>query len=347
MLLEGLHIPLTTPFHPDGRLNPRKLESNVARYSKTPAAGFVVLGPKAETTLLTDEETREVLRTAADAAAMDKVLLGGISRDGVRATLALADFAAEYNYDAVLVGLPSIVGVEHLRELLTYFQTVADHSPLPVVLLSSNARCVPIDVVVELAAHPGIIGLLDSAGQPGEIETILRRAAAVKREVSVTPIFTAVTARMLKAAAGRATATLISAATLTGAVAVAEPPQAPSLKTRAKTVGFQILAGATSTMLDSLRYGASGIAPGFAACAPQACYEVFAAWKDDDQPLAEEKQARLVAAAQLAEDALGTGGLKFSCDLNGYFGGLPRLPHLPPTGEQRARLEQLMDGMRN
>jgi dihydrodipicolinate synthase/N-acetylneuraminate lyase len=98
-------------------------------------------------------------------------------------------------------------------------------------------------------------------------------------------------------------------------------------------------------MLDALRSGASAVAPSFAACAPQACYEVFAALKDDDQPLAEEKQLRLNAAAHLAE-AIGPGGLKFACDLNGYFGGWPRLPLLPPSAAERAELEQLMTGMR-
>src|ERR1700722_1646078 len=104
MLLEGLHIPLTTPFHPDGRLNPRKLAANILRYSKSPAAGLIVLGPSGEPTLLSDDETREVLRTAAEAAAPEKVLSAGISRDSVSATLELANLAAELNYDAVVVG---------------------------------------------------------------------------------------------------------------------------------------------------------------------------------------------------------------------------------------------------
>ena len=38
---------------------------------------------------------------------------------------------------------------------------------------------------------------------------------------------------------------------------------------------------------------------------------------------------------------------KYACDLNCYFGGLPRLPQLPPTGIQRAALEQLMKQLRN
>jgi len=390
MLLEGLHIPLTTPFHPDGRLHLSKLAANVGRYSKSPAAGLIVLGPSGEPTLLSDDETREVLSAAAEAAAPEKVLLAGVSRDGVRATLAFADFAAELDYDTILVGLPSILATEapagtersaqRLRELLTYFQTIADRSPIPLVLL--NAGGIPIDAIAELAAHAHILGLLDAGPQgvqPSQIAEILRRTAAIQREVTVTPVFAAVTARMTKAAAAAWTPTFISADTLAGtysgmlaavdggvsSMLLAEPPDSappdsvppdsvsPSLaqqgsaplRTRKKTVGFQVLCGAASALLDALRAGATGIAPAFAACAPQACYEVLAAWKDADQPLAEEKQARLQAAADLADDW--AGALKFACELNGYFGGLPRLPHLPPTGELRAQMEHLMEGMRN
>lgn len=357
MLLEGLHIPLTTPFHPDGRLNLPKLAANVARYSKTPAAGLIVLGPSGEPTLLSDDETREALRVAAEAAAPEKVLTAGISRNSVSATLDLADFAAELNYDAALIGLPSIlasnanaVGEHQLRELLTYFQTIADRSPLPIVLLSVNHRSIPTEAAIELAAHPNVTGLLNvdrSESYPAAIGKILARTTSVKRDVPVTSIFGAVTARM-KMAADRTVSNLVSAITLTGATtAIAEPPSQPALRTRTKSVGFQILAGHTPEMLNGLRAGAVGIAPAFAACVPQACYEVFAAWKDDDQALAEEKQARLREAAHLAEETLGPASLKFACDLNGYFGGLPRLPHLPLTGAQRAEVELRMKELRN
>ena len=152
MLLEGLHIPLTTPFHPDGRLNPRKLAANIARYSKTPAAGLLVLGPSGEPTLLSDNETREVLRTVAEAAAPEKGLVAGIARDSVHATLDLATYAAELDYDAILVGVPSVLApcgiaeeqpLARLRELLAFFQTIADRSPLPIVLLMSRPAPFP------------------------------------------------------------------------------------------------------------------------------------------------------------------------------------------------------------
>lgn len=356
MLLEGLHIPLTTPFHPDGRLNPRKLSANVERYCRTPAAGLIVLGPSGEPTLLTDEETREVLRVAAEAATPEKVLIAGISRDSVHATIALAEFASGLSYDAVLIGKPSVLasfGIDRpqpetrLREVLTYFQSLADRSPIPIILLNARDRALPIDGVVELVANLNIIALLDT--QPhtvrsGAFEQLLARTAAVKHAVRVTPAFAAVTTRMQKAATA---GMLVPTASLTGIATTVSEPLAGSLRTRMKTVGFQILAGDTEGMLDGLHAGAAGIAPAFAACAPQACYEVFAAWKDSDRPLASEKHLRLVEAAYFAEEILGAGGLKFGCDLNGYFGGVPRLPHLPPDGEQRATLERLMKELRN
>jgi len=378
MLLEGLHIPLTTPFHSDGRLHLRKLASNVARYSKSPAAGLIVLALSAEPTLLSDEETREVLATAANGAAPEKVLIAGIARDSVAATLALAAFAATLDYDAILLPLPSILEAQpaadpsltnlRTREILTYFQTVADRSPLPVILFSGRGnRQLSVDAVIELAAHPRILGLIDAADRPADIASILSAIASIKREVTVTPTFAPVTARMAKAAANTPSPTFISADTLaetySGMLAVVDaginstllrelPDPAPvqsatPFRTRTKAVGFQIIAAATANLTAALRAGASGIAPALSAAAPQACYEVYAAWKDDDQPLADEKQARLIAAAQLAEDTLGPGGLKFACDLNGYFGGLPRLPHLPPSGEQRSALEHLMHDIRN
>jgi len=358
LLLEGLHIPPTTPFHPDGRLNLPKLAANIARYSRTPAAGLIILGPSGEPTLLSDDETREVLRTAAEHAAAEKVLIAGIARDSVSATLDLANLAAKLDYDAVLIGKPGVLasfGIDRpqpesrIREVLTYFQTLADRSPIPIILLSARDRALPVDRVVELASHPNIIALLDA--QPHNVRSdapdqLRTRTGAIKHTVTVTHTFAAVTARMLRSAVDSGPA-LVSAASLAGTQTAVPASPAGSLRTRTKTVGFQIVAGDTEGMLHGLRAGAVGIAPAFAACAPQACFEVFAAWKDNDQSLAEEKQTRLGESAHFAEEILGPGGLKVGCDLNGYFGGLPRLPHLPPTGEQRALLELHMKELRS
>ena len=90
--------------------------------------------------MLSDEESREALRVARDATAPDKVLLAGVGRESVFETLRLADYAAELDYDAVLVRTPHYYRKQmRNREMLTYYQAVADRSPLPVLLYSVPA----------------------------------------------------------------------------------------------------------------------------------------------------------------------------------------------------------------
>jgi 4-hydroxy-2-oxoglutarate aldolase len=351
MLLEGLQLPLTTPFYSDGRLNLPKLEHNAARYSKTPIAGLVALSDSGEPTMLSEEETRLTLRSVAEATAAEKVLIAGVSRDSVVGTLDLAETVAELGYDALLVKRPSIfaacAATQDPKALLTYFRVVADRSPLPVVLYgaaSAHGGSLPIEMVIELAGHPQIIGLVDGAGGAPRIEALKEHRGKMKREVNVTAVFAAVTGRMLLRNNGAA---LIGADTLTGGgAALAVAPKAAA-KTRTKAVGFQVLSGDTRGMLDALRAGAVGAMPAFAASAPQACYEVLAAWKDGDEGLAQEKQARLQSVAGKVEEEFGVAGIKFGCDLNGYFGGRPRLPLLPLAGEEQAMIEALMQGMRH
>jgi 4-hydroxy-2-oxoglutarate aldolase len=354
MLLEGLQLPLTTPFYPDGRLNFLKLEQNAARYSKTPVAGLVALGGSGEPTLLSEEETRQVLRSVVDAAAAEKILMAGVSRDSVAGALELAESAAKFGYDAVLVKQPSLFRTgargEQAKAILTYFQAVADRSALPLVLYSGASEqggLLPVEMVIELAAHPQILGLIDAAGGRTRFEAFKTVTLRVKREVTVTAVFAAVTGRMQARNEGT-DGGLISANTLTGGGAgVAIASGKTVAKMRTKAVGFQMLSGSTAGMLEGLRGGAVGAMPPFAASAPQACYEVLAAWKDGDEGLAEEKQVRLQGVADRVEEQLGVAGIKFGCDLNGYFGGRPRLPLLPLSGEERAEIEGLMQGLRN
>jgi 4-hydroxy-2-oxoglutarate aldolase len=348
MLLEGLFVPLTTPFYPEGRLNLRKLEHNVDRYSRTPATGMAVLTETGEAELLSDSETRDALTVALGAAAETKVMLAGISRASVSGTLDLADLAASLGYDAVLVKRPALLKERQAREILTFSRAIADRSPLPVVLYSVGAAPLSADVVGELSAHPGIIGMADEDASADRIATVRSLTADVRREVTVTPVFTAVTGRMLAVKESVGGANFVSADSLGGggaAVAAAAPK--PATKTRSKTVGFQIIAANSGGILSALRAGATAVMPGFAAAAPQACYEVYAAWRDDDQALADEKQAWIAPAIEMAETELGVPGLRYGCDLNGYFGGRPRLPLLPLIEAQRREIEDLMAGVRN
>jgi 4-hydroxy-2-oxoglutarate aldolase len=349
MLLEGLQLPLTTPFYPDGRLNLGKLEHNVARYSKTPAAGLVALTVTGEGSLLSDEEARHALETVAGAAAAEKVLMANVSRDSVVATLRMAEYAADLGYDAVLVRGSS--ATRNVKEAVAYFQTLADRAPLPVVLSSTvqpNGGAISLETVSEVAGHPRIIGMVDSSGEVARVDRLRTLTEGVRHEVTVTSVFAAVTGRMQSRGGNSSGGAIVSADKLTdGGTVLAVAPASVQLKTRVKAVGFQMLAGTTAGMLKGLQSGMVGAMVPLAACAPQACYEVLAAWKEGDQGLAHEKQERLLAPALRVEAQLGVPGIKYGCDVNGYFGGAARLPLLPVTGAERTEIEALLQGIRN
>jgi dihydrodipicolinate synthase/N-acetylneuraminate lyase len=351
MLIEGIFAATTTPFYPDERVYFRKLEANIARYSRSLLAGMVVLGSTGEAVELNDAESREVLRVAAESASAEKVLIAGVGRESVKATLELAEVAAECQYDAVLVRTPVYYSNLMSREaVLHYFRSVADRSPLPVLLYHIPKfvpYAFPVDVVAELAQHPNIIGIKDSSGSVERVrELVEATAAAPRRTVPVTTIFEPVTGRMRipKAEQGNS---FVAAADLGNGVTLAVAPPVAAIKTRTKEVGFQIMTGSAGTLLESFEAGAAGAILGFAACAPQACQEVHLAWKDHDLQLAAEKQQRIALPSQRIVGALGISGVKAACDFNGYYGGRARAPLLPLTGEQRAEIEGLLAAIRN
>jgi dihydrodipicolinate synthase/N-acetylneuraminate lyase len=344
MLLQGIFPAMTTPFYPEGGVYYKKIEYNVDRYSRTPIAGLVVLGSTGEAVMLSDDERHQVLGIAAEAAAPEKVLIAGVGAESVIETLRLAEHAAKLNYDAALVRTPHFYRPQMKPEaMLSFYRTVADRSALPVILYTVppfTAYDLPIEVIVALAEHPNIIGIKESSGNVEKVAAMVAATRDVKKTAMVTEVQLAVTRRMLAAAPSHADVEhRLDANELAaggGGVTVASEPR---LKTRSKEVGFQVLVGAAHTLLDSLQAGASGGVLGFAAPAPTICFEIFAAWRDNDVDLARSKQQALGPAAKKVVSEMGVPAVKYAMDLNGYYGGLPRLPLLPLSAAQKAEVE--------
>ena len=360
MLLHGIFPPITTPFYPDGNVYFKKLEANVERYSKTPGAGIVVLGSTGEAILLSDQERRDVLKTAREATAPSKVLIAGTGIESATETLRLTEYASELGFDVAMVRTPHYYKNQmHPANMLAFYRTVADRSPLPVIIYNfpqATGYDIPAEVVIEVAEHPNLIGIKESSGEVEKVHRMVEGTRHVKRSATVTETFDAVTSRMLKAAAAGVVSEiqgqggkLVPVAALAGgskpsssAVSVVD-----GLKTRQKEVGFQVLVGAAQKLEPSLQAGAVGAILAFADAAPTACYEIYAAWKEGDTELARLKQERIAQAAQRIAGELGIPAVKYAMDFNGYFGGPVRMPLLPLTADLKAEVERLLADIRN
>jgi dihydrodipicolinate synthase/N-acetylneuraminate lyase len=358
MLLHGIFPPVTTPFYPDGNVYFKKLESNVERYSRTPCAGIVALGSTGEAILLSDQERRDVLKIAREAAAPNKVLIAGAGVESAIETLRLTEYAAELGYDIAMVRTPHYYKKQmQAANILAFYRTVADRSPLPVIIYNfpqATGYDIAAELVIELADHPNLIGIKESNGDVEKVRKMVEGTRHIQRSVTVTETFEAVTPRMLVAAAVSSKENggeLVQVGSLAGAP-LGKPSSAAvtvvgKMKTRQKEAGFQVLVGAANKLHPSLDAGAVGAILAFACVAPTSCYEIYAAWKEGDAELARLKQERIAGAAQRVVGELGIPGVKYGMDFNGYFGGPARLPLLPLTGEVKGEIERLLADARN
>ena len=236
MLLQGIFPAVTTPFYSDGAVYYKKIEHNIDRYSRTPIAGMVVLGSTGEAVMLSDQERSEVLRVTAEVAAPEKVLIAGTGAESVIETLRLTELAAKLNYDVALVRTPHFYRPQMKPDaMLTFFRTVADHSPLPVLLYTVppfTAYDLPLEVITALAEHQNIIGIKESSGNVEKVAAMVAATKHIKRTATVTEIQQAVTARMLAAPAKDENgAQLVNVTQLNGGSDVAVAAR-PKLKTR-------------------------------------------------------------------------------------------------------------------
>ena len=359
MLLHGIFPPISTPFYPDGQVYYRKLEANVDHYCRGPVAGLVVQGSTGEAILLSDQERRDVLKAAREAATPDKVLVAGTGIESAIETLRLTEYAAELGYDAAMVRTPHYYKGQMNRpqNMLAFFRTVADRSPLPIVIYNfpqATGYDMPAEIAIELAEHRNIIAIKESSGSIEKVRKMVEGTSHIRREAAVTESFQAVTLRMMQNATA-ATAggegelvTLGQARSFAGGKpSSAAVQEIGGLKLRQKEVGFQVLVGAAHKLQPSLDAGAVGAILAFACCAPTACFEIYTAWKERNDAVAQEKQQRIVEAATKVVAEMSIPGVKHAMDLNGYYGGPVRLPLLPLDAEQKREVERLMAGIKN
>jgi 4-hydroxy-2-oxoglutarate aldolase len=366
MLLSGIFSPISTPFYPEGAVYYKKLEANVERYSRTPIAGIVVQGSTGEAILLSDDERRQVLKVAIESASDRKVMIAGTGIESAIETLRLTEYAATLGYDIAMVRTPHYYKNQMKpANMLAFYRTVADQSPIPVIIYNfpqATGYDIPPELVQELAEHPNLIGIKESSGNVEKVKKMVEGTRNVKHAATVTESFEAVTPRMLRSASGSnaqsgelipvgALSGLSGEGRLSGEQKTKPSSSAVSLigdiKTRQKEVGFQVMVGAAHQLAASLDAGATGAILAFACPAPTACYEIYAAWKEGDFALAKEKQERIAKPSQRVVGELGVPGVKYSMDLNGYFGGFPRSPFLPLTCDQKRDIESLMADIKN
>ncbi len=174
--LKGIFPPLVTPFHEDGALDLSAFEDNLDRYLAFDLSGYLVLGSNGEAQALTEPEKLQLIRAARQRSA-GRTILAGTGLESTRDTVDLTRKAADAGADAALVLTPHYYRAQMtLDALRRHFETVAEASPIPVLLYTvpqfTGLPCPP-ELPAALSAHPRMAGMKDSSGDVGLLGRIL------------------------------------------------------------------------------------------------------------------------------------------------------------------------------
>ena len=110
--------------------------------------------------------------------------------------------------------------------------------------------------------------------------------------------------------------------------------------------GFQVLTGSAPILAPSLAIGCAGAVLAFANAAPYSTISIWEAHRSREFAAGMDWQNRILRAAQLVTVKYGVPGLKYAMDLNGYYGGPPRLPLTAISPEAKKEIEEAFDGLK-
>jgi 4-hydroxy-2-oxoglutarate aldolase len=165
--LAGVFVPISTPFAPNEDVDFEALRFNLGLYAGSGVLGYLALGSNGENRSLTEDEKLQVLDTIVRFKGPGQVVMAGATYDAQRDTERFLAAAANTGADFGLVLPPGYFRKQMTDEVLfRYFATLADESPLPILLYNAPGFCgvtLSSALVRRLAVHPNIVGMKDSA----------------------------------------------------------------------------------------------------------------------------------------------------------------------------------------
>ena len=166
MNINGILVPIVTPFNSNGDVDTETLTTLVNAFIDKGVTGIVACGTTGEYYTFSDAERELVLTTIAKAAKGKVTLIAGINNLSTDTSIELANQAERLGYDGLMLSAPPY-SLPEQDGIIAHFEKVADASELPIIMYNFPARvgvAIEFDTVAHLAKHPNIIGVKESSG---------------------------------------------------------------------------------------------------------------------------------------------------------------------------------------
>ena len=176
-IFTGIATALVTPLTKDG-VDYDALGKLIDWQIEQGINALVICGTTGESSTLTDEEHREVIRFSVERAAKRVPIIAGTGSNDTDYAIELTRHAGEVGADGVLVVTPYYNKATQ-NGLIQMFQKIADASTVPVILYNVPSRTgvnIEPKTVEVLANHKNIVAIKEASGNISQVAEILARA---------------------------------------------------------------------------------------------------------------------------------------------------------------------------
>ncbi|AEH36734.1 dihydrodipicolinate synthase family protein [Halopiger xanaduensis] len=165
--LAGITCPVVTPFDDANQIDEDALETVLDDLVSGGIDAVFPNGTTGEFASLSPDERRRVLEFTVEQVGGDVPVVAGAGATSVAETLEYLEEAADLGADAAVVVPPYFHAANAPAGNERFFETVADESPLPLLLYNIPACTggeIAVETVEAVAEHDNVVGLKDSSG---------------------------------------------------------------------------------------------------------------------------------------------------------------------------------------
>lgn len=165
--LDGVFLPITTPFLKDENVDWDSLKHNMGFYARSKAKGFLVLGSNGENKALGEDEKLKILEIILQCKAPHQKVISACFVETTRQALHFIRKVESMEIDYFNMLPPFYFRSRMTNEVLAgYFTECADGSLKPILLYNApkfSGITLSPELVANLSGHRNIVGIKDSA----------------------------------------------------------------------------------------------------------------------------------------------------------------------------------------
>ena len=172
----GVHVPLVTPFGPDGEVSAPGLKKLIDWVIDNGASGVVPCGTTGESATLTHEEHQRVIALTVEYTAGRVPVIAGTGSNSTREAIDLTVAADELGVNGMLVIAP-YYNRPNQQGVLAHFKAVAASTSKPIIMYNIPKRTginMEAATTIALSKVPNITGVKEASGDLMQMMEIIR-----------------------------------------------------------------------------------------------------------------------------------------------------------------------------